>query len=88
MNTKIIKVLGFVLHIVGCLYFFICSIAIFKTSFQLLCSNLTSSFLDYANLSNPILGLMIGVVITSFIQENVNPIPLKTIFKAIAVVYY
>ena len=87
MNTKL-AVLGLVVNIVGCLYFFLCSLAIFKTSFQLLCSNLTSSFLDYANLSNPILGLMIGVVITSFIQENVNPIPLKTIFKAIAVVYY
>ena len=60
----------------------LCSIVIFKTSFQLICSDLTSSFLDYANLSNPILGLMIGVVITAFIQENVNRITLKTILKS------
>ena len=73
MNTKI-KVFGLIVHIVGCLYFFLCSLTIFKTSFQLLCSNLTSSLLDYANLSNPLLGLMLGVVITAFIQENVNTI--------------
>ena len=71
MITKV-KILGLVLLIVGCLYFFLCSITIFKTSFQLLCSDLTSSFLDYANLSNPILGLMLGVVITSFIQGKMS----------------
>ena len=71
MNTKI-KVFGLIVHIVGCLYFFLCSLTIFKTSFQLLCSNLTTSFLVYANLSNPILGVMLGVVVTAFIQENVN----------------
>ena len=67
MNTKV-KILGLIVLMIGCLYFFICSLAIFKTSFQLLCSNLTTSFLVYANLSNPILGLMLGVVVTAFVQ--------------------
>ena len=79
MKTKL-KISGLVLLIVGCLYFFLCSIVIFKTSFQLLCSDLTSSFLDYANLSNPILGLMLGVVITAFIQEKCQHNHFKTIF--------
>ena len=71
MNTKV-KIIGLIVLMLVCLYFFICSLSIFKTSFQLLCSNLTTSFLVYANLSNPILGVMLGVVVTAFIQENVN----------------
>ena len=68
MNTKL-KITALILLMMCCFYFFICSLAIFKTSFQLICSNLTTSFLVYANLNNPILGLLLGVFVTAFIQE-------------------
>ena len=64
------KIISIVICIILLLYFFICSLSIFKVAFQLLCSNLSTSVLAYTNLGNPILGLMLGVVSTAIIQSS------------------
>ena len=64
------KIISIVICIIFLLYFFICSLSIFKVAFQLLCSNLSTSVLAYTNLGNPILGLMLGVISTAIIQSS------------------
>ena len=68
--NQTLKISSIIFCILIFLYFFICSLSIFKVAFQLLCSNLSSSVLAYTSLDNPILGLMLGVFSTAVIQSS------------------
>ena len=69
MNQSV-KIWSIIFCILVFLYFFICSLSIFKVAFQLLCSNMSTSVLAYTSLDNPILGLMLGVFSTAVIQSS------------------
>ena len=69
MSSKL-KILMLLISMVFLLYCFICSLSILTISFRLLCSNVSGSILTNANLQNPILGLMMGVLATSIIHSS------------------
>lgn len=68
--NQTVKIWSIIFCILFFLYFFICSLSIFKVAFQLLCSNMSTSVLAYTSLDNPILGLMLGVFSTAVIQSS------------------
>ena len=54
-----------------CLYFFICSLSFLSDSFRILGGkNLGSLFSDSQLLANPVVGLMIGVLVTVLVQSS------------------
>ena len=65
-----LKILLLLIPMVFLLYCFICSLSILTISLRLLCSNVSGSILTNANLQNPILGLMMGVVATVIIHSS------------------
>ena len=69
MNVKL-KTAILICLVIFFLYFFLCALSILKISFRLLSSDLTTSFLAYGNLENPILGLMLGIITTAIIQSS------------------
>ncbi|MEE6504723.1 hypothetical protein FKM82_005315 [Ascaphus truei] len=57
--------------LLGFLYFFICSLDVLSSAFQLVGSKLTNDiFSDNSILSNPIAGLVIGVLVTVLVQSS------------------
>ncbi|XP_005083768.1 sodium-dependent phosphate transport protein 2C [Mesocricetus auratus] len=57
--------------LLGSLYFFICSLDILSSAFQLLGSKMAGDiFKDNAVLSNPVAGLVIGVLVTVLVQSS------------------
>ncbi|EDL93627.1 solute carrier family 34 (sodium phosphate), member 3, isoform CRA_a [Rattus norvegicus] len=57
--------------LLGSLYFFICSLDILSSAFQLLGSKMAGDiFKDNVVLSNPVAGLVIGVVVTVLVQSS------------------
>uniref|UniRef100_A0A8C5PCG8 Solute carrier family 34 member 3 n=1 Tax=Leptobrachium leishanense TaxID=445787 RepID=A0A8C5PCG8_9ANUR len=76
MNTKqrVVRVLMNILKtclLLGLLYLFICSLDVLSSAFQLVGSKLTNDiFSDNEILSNPMAGLVIGVLITVLVQSS------------------
>ena len=66
--TKKIRLFSFLVLFLVTFYFFICSLSIFKLSFKLMTSKLSTNLLEYEHMDNPILGLMIGVICTAIVQ--------------------
>ncbi|XP_010350417.2 sodium-dependent phosphate transport protein 2C isoform X1 [Saimiri boliviensis] len=57
--------------LLGCLYLFICSLDVLSSAFQLLGSRLAGDiFRDNVVLSNPVAGLVIGVLVTALVQSS------------------
>ncbi|XP_063643430.1 sodium-dependent phosphate transport protein 2C isoform X8 [Pan troglodytes] len=57
--------------LLGSLYFFICSLDVLSSAFQLLGSKLAGDiFKDNVVLSNPVAGLVIGVLVTALVQSS------------------
>ncbi|XP_032117608.1 sodium-dependent phosphate transport protein 2C isoform X3 [Sapajus apella] len=57
--------------LLGCLYLFICSLDVLSSAFQLLGSRLAGDiFRDNVVLSNPMAGLVIGVLVTALVQSS------------------
>lgn len=57
--------------LLGGLYLFICSLDILSSAFQLLGSKVTGDiFKDNVVLSNPVAGLVIGVLVTVLVQSS------------------
>lgn len=73
-NSKWIKCFSGLAKLVGflaALYFFICSLTFLSTSFRILGGkNLSSLFSDSELLSNPIIGVMIGILLTVLVQSS------------------
>ncbi len=65
------KILGIVLNVVillGLLYIFLCSIGLFGAAFKLVGKEFSKNLI--ATTSNPVVGLMIGLLATSLIQSS------------------
>ena len=63
--SAMLKLLG----LVAALYFFICSLTFLSTSFRILGGrNLSGLFQDESLLANPIVGVMIGILVTVLAQ--------------------
>nr|XP_028690378.1 sodium-dependent phosphate transport protein 2C isoform X1 [Macaca mulatta]XP_028690379.1 sodium-dependent phosphate transport protein 2C isoform X1 [Macaca mulatta]XP_028690380.1 sodium-dependent phosphate transport protein 2C isoform X1 [Macaca mulatta] len=57
--------------LLGSLYFFICSLDVLSSAFQLLGSKMAGDiFKDNVVLSNPVAGLVIGVLVTALVQSS------------------
>ncbi|XP_051694851.1 sodium-dependent phosphate transport protein 2C isoform X2 [Oryctolagus cuniculus] len=57
--------------LLGCLYFFICSLDILSSAFQLLGSRVAGdAFKDNVVLSSPVAGLVLGVLVTVLVQSS------------------
>ncbi|PNJ09718.1 SLC34A3 isoform 2 [Pongo abelii] len=71
---KLRRVAGSVLKacgLLGSLYFFICSLDVLSSAFQLLGSKVAGDiFKDNVVLSNPVAGLVIGVLVTALVQSS------------------
>ncbi|XP_064118398.1 sodium-dependent phosphate transport protein 2C-like [Macrobrachium nipponense] len=68
---KALTIIGKILLLVGLLYLFICSLNLLASSFRLLGGKTASAvFRQSALLSNPVVGLMIGVLVTVLVQSS------------------
>ena len=64
-------VLGKAASLLALLYFFICSLDLLSTAFRLLGSRAVGRFFsDNELLQNPVVGLMIGVLVTVLVQSS------------------
>merc|ERR1712168_1525576 len=60
-----------VISLLTCLYFFICSLSFLSDSFRILGGkNIGALFSDSELLTNPVVGLMIGVLVTVLVQSS------------------
>ncbi|XP_009186039.2 sodium-dependent phosphate transport protein 2C isoform X3 [Papio anubis] len=71
---RLLRVAGSVFKacgLLGSLYFFICSLDVLSSAFQLLGSKMAGDiFKDNVVLSNPVAGLVIGVLVTALVQSS------------------
>ena len=75
VNTKVLHdvsvTLTKILSLLTCLFFFICSLSFLSDSFRILGGkNIGALFSDSDLLKNPIVGLMIGVLVTVLVQSS------------------
>jgi len=67
MTVTVVRILG----LITCLYFFICSLSFLSDSFRILGGkNIGVLFSDSELLKNPVVGLMIGVLVTVLVQSS------------------
>ncbi|KAL7644162.1 UNVERIFIED_CONTAM: hypothetical protein RMT77_004987 [Armadillidium vulgare] len=66
VTINIIKVIC----VLTLLYFFICSLDLLSSSFRLISGKSTSGLLNNDYISNPIVGLMIGILVTVLVQSS------------------
>lgn len=67
MTVTVVRMLG----LITCLYFFICSLSFLSDSFRILGGrNIGALFSDSELLKNPVVGLMIGVLVTVLVQSS------------------
>jgi len=67
MTITVVRILG----LITCLYFFICSLSFLSDSFRILGGkNIGVLFSDSELLKNPVVGLMIGVLVTVLVQSS------------------
>ncbi|KAF2352166.1 Sodium-dependent phosphate transport protein [Trinorchestia longiramus] len=59
-----------ILSVFTLLYFFICSLDLLSSSFKLISGQATSELVDNELLTNPIVGLMVGVLLTVLVQSS------------------
>lgn len=65
------QVVGKIILLLGCLYFFICSLDFLATAFRLLGGQNTSKVFSQSELlKNPIVGVMLGVLGTVMVQSS------------------
>ena len=75
------RVLGFLLNLVilaALLYIFLCSIGLFGAAFKLVGKEFSKHLI--ATTTNPVVGLMIGLLATSLIQSSSSTKPIPIIF--------
>jgi len=75
VNTEVLRdvsvALTKILSLLTCLFFFICSLSFLSDSFRILGGkNIGALFSDSDLLKNPIVGLMIGVLVTVLVQSS------------------
>jgi len=67
MTETVVRILG----LITCLYFFICSLSFLSDSFRVLGGkNIGALFSNSELLKNPVVGLMIGVLVTVLVQSS------------------
>lgn len=59
-----------VLFVLTLLYFFICSLDLLSSAFKLISGKTTSSLLGGSFITNPIVGLMVGILLTVLVQSS------------------
>ena len=68
---RIGMIVGKIISLLALLYFFICSLDLLSTAFKLIGSRTIGRFLsDNELLKNPVVGLMIGVLVTVLVQSS------------------
>ncbi|CAD5112554.1 DgyrCDS1766 [Dimorphilus gyrociliatus] len=68
---RVLMTIGRIICVFGLLYFFVCSIDIMSSAFQLIGGRAAgSAFRNSKILSNPVCGLMIGVIVTALLQSS------------------
>ena len=71
VKQVIIPVFVRVLALLTCLYFFVCSLSFLSDSFRILGGkNIGALFSNSELLQNPVVGLMIGVLVTVLVQSS------------------
>eukprot|EP00092_Neocalanus_flemingeri_P030000 GFUD01032570.1.p1 GENE.GFUD01032570.1~~GFUD01032570.1.p1 ORF type:complete len:613 (+),score=165.86 GFUD01032570.1:180-2018(+) len=75
VNTKVLKEIAVtvtkLVSLLACLYFFICSLSFLSDSFRILGGkNIGALFSDSELLKNPVVGVMIGVLVTVLVQSS------------------
>jgi len=56
--------------VLGCLYFFICSLTLLSNSFKLLAGQNTSALTNNQYVHNPIVALIVGILLTVLVQSS------------------
>merc|ERR1712062_647261 len=72
-NSQVLKYIINTLKVIGalfCLYCFICSLDILSTAFKLLAGQATGDIFSGGWLTNPVIGLMIGILGTVLVQSS------------------
>merc|ERR1712062_561203 len=72
-NSQVLKNIINTLKVIGalfCLYCFICSLDILSTAFKLLAGQATGDIFSGGWLTNPVIGLMIGILGTVLVQSS------------------
>jgi len=72
-NNQVLKYITNILKVLGalfCLYCFICSLDILSTAFKLLAGQATGDIFSGGWLTNPVIGLMIGILGTVLVQSS------------------
>merc|ERR1712062_332107 len=72
-NSQVLKYIINTLKVLGalfCLYCFICSLDILSTAFKLLAGQATGDIFSGGWLTNPVIGLMIGILGTVLVQSS------------------
>ncbi|XP_012686724.1 solute carrier family 34 member 2a [Clupea harengus] len=68
---RVVITVGKFILLIGCLYVFVCSLDILSSAFQLVGGKTAGDiFQDNAVLSNPLAGLVIGVLVTLLVQSS------------------
>jgi len=68
---EIVMTVGRVISMMTCLYFFVCSLSFLSDSFRILGGrNIGALFSNSDLLQNPVVGLMIGVLVTVLVQSS------------------
>ncbi|EHH25791.1 sodium-dependent phosphate transport protein 2B isoform X1 [Macaca nemestrina] len=63
--------IGRLILLLGFLYFFVCSLDVLSSAFQLVGGKMAGQFFSNSSImSNPLLGLVIGVLVTVFVQSS------------------
>jgi len=75
VNPKVLKEIAVtvtkLISLLACLFFFICSLSFLSDSFRILGGkNIGALFADSELLKNPVVGLMIGVLVTVLVQSS------------------
>merc|ERR1719402_410231 len=66
-----VRVVGKLVLLVTCLYFFICSLSFLSDSFRMVGGRSLGAFFKNSDLlNNPIVGVMIGVLVTVLVQSS------------------
>lgn len=81
-------IVGKLLSLLALLYFFICSLDLLSTAFKLLGSRAVGRFFsDSELLQNPVVGLMIGVLVTVLVQSSSTSTSIVVTMVASKIIY-
>ncbi|KAA0197759.1 hypothetical protein HAZT_HAZT006730 [Hyalella azteca] len=69
------------------LYFFICSLDLLSSAFKLIAGQSTSDLVGNPLISNPIVGLMVGILLTVLVQSSSTSTSIVLLFAVLSVHY-